>query len=75
MLSLIQQRMPVIIEQDDWRIWLGEGDGFASVVKVANVRSISPSGERHSSHMPPNATGSPSFRAMAKGVLPDGSSH
>jgi putative SOS response-associated peptidase YedK len=26
-LSLIQERMPVIIEQDDWRIWLGEEEG------------------------------------------------
>jgi putative SOS response-associated peptidase YedK len=26
-LSLIQERMPVIIERADWKIWLGEGDG------------------------------------------------
>jgi SOS response associated peptidase (SRAP) len=26
-LSLIQERMPVIIERADWQIWLGEGDG------------------------------------------------
>lgn len=26
-LALIQERMPVIIEKADWRIWLGEKEG------------------------------------------------
>ena len=26
-LSLIQERMPVIIEKADWKVWLGEEDG------------------------------------------------
>ena len=26
-LSLIQERMPVIIERTDWPLWLGEEDG------------------------------------------------
>jgi putative SOS response-associated peptidase YedK len=26
-LSLIQERMPVIVERADWKVWLGEEDG------------------------------------------------
>jgi putative SOS response-associated peptidase YedK len=26
-LSLIQERMPVIIQKRDWKVWLGEEDG------------------------------------------------
>ena len=26
-LSLIQERMPIIIERTDWSLWLGEDDG------------------------------------------------
>jgi hypothetical protein len=40
----------------------------------SKVRSVSPSGERHSSHISPKATGSPSTRAMANGTFPSGSS-
>ena len=47
---------------------------FASVVMVAKVCRISPSGDFHLSQMPPKTTGSPSMRATANGVLPSGSS-
>src|ERR1700716_4085711 len=47
---------------------------FASVVMVAKVCTRSPSADFHASQMPAKATGSPSTRATAKGVLPSGSS-
>jgi putative SOS response-associated peptidase YedK len=31
-LSLIQERMPVIIEKADWKVWLGEEDGDVSAL-------------------------------------------
>ena len=55
------------------RSWIGASRPFASVVMVAKVWSLSPSGDRHSSQMPPNATGSPSTRATANGIFPSGS--
>jgi hypothetical protein len=40
---------------------------LASVVMVAKVRNLSPSGDLHSSHTPLKATGTLSARAMEKG--------
>jgi hypothetical protein len=55
------------------RSWIGASSSFASVVMVAKVWSLSLSGDRHVSQMLPKATGSPSTRATANGVLPSGS--
>jgi putative SOS response-associated peptidase YedK len=57
-LSLIQERMPVIIEREDWKIWLGEEEGDVTALlrplpsdrlriwpvdrKVNNVRNDGP---------------------------------
>ena len=57
-LSLIQERMPVIIERSDWKVWLGEEDGDVTALlrplaadrlrvwpvdrKVNNVRNDGP---------------------------------
>ena len=57
-LSLIQERMPVIIERKDWKIWLGEEEGDVTALlrplpsdrlriwpvdrKVNNVRNDGP---------------------------------
>ena len=38
---------------------------FATVVRIAKLRSTSPPGPRQPSHTPANASGAPSFRAIA----------
>ncbi len=43
---------------------------LAAVVRIANVRMISPTGSRQPPRFPPNASGLPSVRAMAYGCFP-----
>jgi hypothetical protein len=54
--------------------WIGTSSSLVFVVIVAKVCSLSPSGDRRASQIPPKATGSLSARPTANGVLPSGSS-
>jgi hypothetical protein len=51
------------------RSWIADRVWFASVVMAATVRNVSPSGDRHSSHISPKATESPSTRGLRRTVL------
>ena len=53
------------------RSWIGRMSAFAAVVIMVQVRSSSPSGERHVSKRPAKPNGLSLFNLMYMGILPD----